>query len=129
MRLLIAMSLAAAPAFAADTSFQCAEDRIARTGMNAAKVAQLCGEPAQASEHEEEVPVEPLPQDLALQQACVQQVVLLHGELGSCQLPQRTRRVMVEEWLYDLGPQNFVRKLRFEDGVLVRIHTGWYGKG
>jgi hypothetical protein len=62
------------------------------------------------------------------QQSCVQQVILLRGDLSLCALPQGTKRVSVEEWRYDLGPNVLVRCLRFEDGVLVGNDTGWYGK-
>lgn len=33
----------------------------------------------------------------------------------------------VEEWHYNLGPQQLVRILEFENGKLVRIDTGGYG--
>jgi hypothetical protein len=33
----------------------------------------------------------------------------------------------VEEWMYNLGPTQFVRYLRFENGRLVNIRTGGYG--
>lgn len=36
--------------------------------------------------------------------------------------------VVVEEWFYDFGPQRFVRRVRFEDGVVVRIDTLGYGQ-
>ena len=32
-----------------------------------------------------------------------------------------------EEWTYDFGPQQFLRKLRFENGVLTQVTTA--GKG
>ena len=31
--------------------------------------------------------------------------------------------MVVDEWVYDLGPQKFRRRLRFEDGELRRIDT------
>lgn len=36
--------------------------------------------------------------------------------------------VEIEEWTYDLGPSLFVYYLTFENGVLVRIESGGYGK-
>jgi hypothetical protein len=36
--------------------------------------------------------------------------------------------VEIEEWMYDLGPSLFVYYLTFENGVLVRIESGGYGK-
>ncbi len=35
--------------------------------------------------------------------------------------------VTVEEWEYDLGPNRFIRYLRFENGRLTRVTTGNYG--
>ncbi len=35
--------------------------------------------------------------------------------------------VRVEEWEYNLGPTQFIRYLRFENGRLRRITTGGYG--
>jgi hypothetical protein len=35
--------------------------------------------------------------------------------------------VWVEEWMVNLGPTQFVRYLRFENGRLVNIRTGGYG--
>ncbi len=35
--------------------------------------------------------------------------------------------VTVDEWVYDFGPQQFVRTLLFENGKLVRIKVGDYG--
>ncbi|WP_027713680.1 DUF2845 domain-containing protein [Desulfuromonas sp. TF] len=37
------------------------------------------------------------------------------------------QEVTVEEWTYNLGPNMFVRILRFENGRLVEIETGEYG--
>ena len=33
----------------------------------------------------------------------------------------------VEYWTYNFGPQSFVRKLKFVDGLLTTIHTAGYG--
>jgi hypothetical protein len=35
--------------------------------------------------------------------------------------------VIVEEWIYNLGPTRFLRYLVFENGRLVNISTGDYG--
>jgi hypothetical protein len=35
--------------------------------------------------------------------------------------------IPVEIWIYNLGPSKLMRKLRFEDGVLVDIDTMGYG--
>ncbi len=35
--------------------------------------------------------------------------------------------ITVEEWMYNPGPSQFIRILRFENNRLVRIETGGYG--
>ena len=35
--------------------------------------------------------------------------------------------VEIETWIYNLGPNRFMRRLRFEDGVVVEIETLGYG--
>jgi hypothetical protein len=42
--------------------------------------------------------------------------------------PEPGRFVTVDEWVYDRGPREFVRLLRFEDGKLVHIEVGDYGR-
>jgi hypothetical protein len=37
------------------------------------------------------------------------------------------QEVIVEEWTYNLGPNLFIRILRFENGRLVEIEMGGYG--
>jgi hypothetical protein len=39
----------------------------------------------------------------------------------------RTIEVQVDEWIYDFGPQKFVRRLVFEQDRLVRTFTDGYG--
>jgi hypothetical protein len=35
--------------------------------------------------------------------------------------------IVVEEWTYNLGPHRFMRRVRFEDGVVVAVDTLGYG--
>lgn len=35
--------------------------------------------------------------------------------------------VQVEAWIYNFGPNKFMRSLRFEDGILAEIETLGYG--
>lgn len=35
--------------------------------------------------------------------------------------------VVIEEWTYNFGPQRFMRRVRFEDGVVVAVETLDYG--
>ena len=38
-----------------------------------------------------------------------------------------TRAVILEQWIYNRGPKQFVRFLTFRDGILVEIDEGTYG--
>jgi hypothetical protein len=35
--------------------------------------------------------------------------------------------VVIDEWVYDFGPQQFVRYVTFVDGKLAKVDTGSYG--
>jgi hypothetical protein len=37
------------------------------------------------------------------------------------------REVPIETWIYNFGPNSFMRRLRFEDGAVVSIETLGYG--
>jgi hypothetical protein len=37
------------------------------------------------------------------------------------------RRCVIDRWTYDRGPSDFVRTLRFEDGVLANVDVGSWG--
>ena len=36
--------------------------------------------------------------------------------------------VHIEEWTYDFGPRRFIRRIIFEDGRVVRVENGDYGR-
>jgi hypothetical protein len=53
---------------------------------------------------------------------------LLEPEMGLHRGPLFVKElVTVEEWEYNLGPNRFIRYLRFENGRLTRITVGDYG--
>jgi hypothetical protein len=52
----------------------------------------------------------------------------LDPDPGIRRVPLRVEElVTIEEWEYDLGPNSFIRYLRFENGRLIRITEGDYG--
>ena len=51
--------------------------------------------------------------------------VWIHGR--PYQLSTEEVAIPVETWVYNFGPRKFMRKLRFEDGVLVDIEVLEYG--
>ena len=42
-------------------------------------------------------------------------------------LPGGEIEVPVETWIYNLGPNKLMRRIRFEDGIVVEIETLGYG--
>ena len=38
------------------------------------------------------------------------------------------RTITYEEWTYDFGPRRFIRRIIFEDGRVVRVENGDYGR-
>ena len=101
---LLAAALIAAPAHA----FRCGS-RIVSEGDTRVEVLAKCGEPA----------------DIERRSIWRQPVYWLHGR--PYHVSNDLAEVPVESWIYNLGPQKLMRRLRFEDGVVVEIETLGYG--
>jgi len=86
-------------------SFRCGNDLI-QEGDRRIQVLKSCGEPDSRDRWEEVRPV----------------TYSLYGHYWSSY-----EKVVVEEWTYNLGPQSFMRIVRFENGEVVEIETGDYG--
>ena len=100
----VAMLLAAVPAHA----FRCG-DKLVEEGDTRAEVRARCGEPV----------------EITYGSILRAPVYWWHGQpirVGSDPV-----EVPVEIWLYNFGPNRFMRRLRFEDGELVEIETLGYG--
>jgi Protein of unknown function (DUF2845) len=107
-RLLLALGLAlaaAAPAYA----FRCGT-RLITEGATRSEVAAKCGDPTEI-DRRGSILRRPL--------------VWIHGRPVT--LGDSVVEIPVEIWIYNLGPNKLMRKLRFEDGVLVDIDTLGYG--
>ena len=103
---LVAAMLTAVPA-AADT-FRCGT-RLVTDGDSASKVERLCGPPT----------------DITRSEILRRPILWRFGRphyLSDELLP-----VSVEFWTYNLGPNKLMRRLRFEDGLVVRIDTLSHG--
>jgi hypothetical protein len=112
--LLIIFFLWAAPSQVLPADFRCGSS-IIDIGARKSEVQRKCGEPASVETWE---------------------AVRYKGSLGSRPvLPDEDlsrpflvkELVTIEEWEYNLGPGQFIRYLRFENGRLIRITTGDYG--
>jgi hypothetical protein len=101
---LLAVALAATPAHA----FRCGSHLVSE-GDTRAEVRAKCGEPA----------------DFERRSVWRQPVVWLHGR--PYHLSNDQIEIPVESWVYNLGPNRLMRRVRFEDGRVVEIETLGYG--
>ena len=84
-------------------------------GSRKSDVLRKCGEPANKEVWDE----------VRYKSSVGSRPVLPDEDLARPFLVQES--VAVEEWEYNLGPGQFIRYLRFENGRLIRITTGDYG--
>lgn len=101
---LLAVTLAATPAHA----FRCGS-RLVTEGDSRAEVLAKCGNPA----------------DIERRSVWRQPVVWLHGR--PYHVGNETIEIPLETWVYNLGSNKLMRRLRFEDGRVVAIETLGYG--
>jgi len=98
----------------ADDSLRCGT-RLVVAGDAPYQVRTVCGNPDDVQQRTE--------------QRTVRRAVTLPCRIGYCQsLVEDSISINVEEWTYDFGPQRLVQYLTFENGRLVRVHSGNYGR-
>jgi hypothetical protein len=107
LALLVVGFLACSPAFA--DSMRCGT-RLVSEGDSRAEVAAQCGEPTDVVE-----------------QRSVFRRPVVWGYGRPIYVGQDFVEVPVEIWLYNLGPNKLMRRLRFEGGYVVEIETLGYG--
>jgi hypothetical protein len=100
--LLNILLLCAVPAYASGTTFSCARG-IVSAGDTAVDLIVKCGEPDWKDSHQEEV-TDRIDRNF-----------------------RHTTYITVEEWTYNLGPQQFMRIITIKNGRITRIRTGQYG--
>jgi hypothetical protein len=97
--------LACSPAFA----FRCG-NRLVSEGDSRSEVAAKCGEPAEV---------------VTLRSVFRRPVIWSYGRpyfVGDDFV-----EIPVETWIYNLGPNKFMRRVRFEGGIVTEIETLGYG--
>lgn len=98
----------------ADGSMRC-KTRLVSAGAAAYEVRSVCGTPDDMQTRTEVRTVR-----RAVSVPCAQ---------GVCSsFVEDSYSVNVEEWIYDFGPQRFLQFLTFEQGKLIQIRSGGYGK-
>lgn len=112
---LVAFGVALAAGDAAADGMRC-NNRLVSKGDATYAVRSRCGEPNDATRR-----VETRTERRRVRVPC--------GPAGGlCDRVQEVSTdVVIDEWTYDFGPQQFVRYLTFVDGKLYDIATGSYG--
>jgi Protein of unknown function (DUF2845) len=110
-RLLLAALLVSISWQAGAQTMECG-NRLITQGDSLAKVAALCGNPAQVDHTS------------IIRSASAGWV---NGQWMQSNGAQIQIEIPVEIWLYNLGPDKLMRQIRFEDGRVVKIETLDYG--
>ncbi|HET9865593.1 MAG TPA: DUF2845 domain-containing protein [Steroidobacteraceae bacterium] len=100
-------SLAASPAFA--DGFRCGT-KLVLEGAPRSEVAAKCGEPTDV---------------ITMRSIWRRPVIWTNGRPYF--IGEDAVEVPVEAWLYNLGPNKLMRRIRFEGGIVVEIETLGYG--
>jgi Protein of unknown function (DUF2845) len=108
LSLALTLALAAGPVGAASATeaMRCGT-RIITRGDPADKMLHFCGEPAAVSTRYAQRPV--------------------LTNYGHVYLPGFVEDVLVEDWTYNLGPHQFMRLVRIENGIVADIKQLGYG--
>lgn len=97
--------LACSPAFA----FRCGNKLVAK-GDSRSEVAAKCGEPTEVTSQ---------------RSVYRRPVIWSHGR--PYYIGEDFIEIPVESWIYNLGPNKFMRRVIFEDGIVAEIETLGYG--
>lgn len=99
----------------ADDGFRCKSGRLVSVGDTTREVRHRCGDPDYATSRTERRTVR-------------YRYSRWVGNVQQSVVEEREVEVPVEEWTYDLGPNAFVRYVTFENGRVVTVTSGDYGR-
>jgi len=109
--------LATTPGARAD-SLSC-DGRIVSTGDSRYEVKSVCGEPDDASQRVEY---------RTIRGRVAGPCQRVDGRIICSDTREQVIEVVIDEWIYDFGRNRFIEYLTFEQGRLVSVRTGSYGK-
>ena len=93
------------------------DNKLVQPGDSSYDVKSLCGPPDDMQQRTEQRRV-----TRAVERPCNTQPT------GRCAfVVEDIVDVVIDEWIYDFGPQRFVQYLTFEGGKLLRVKSGGYG--
>jgi hypothetical protein len=96
------------PALVTAQSLRC-DGKIISEGASRAEVAALCGDPVQVD-----------------QKSVYYRPIASTGNQANPRAASAVE-VQVEVWTYNFGPNRLMQRIRFEDGLVVRIESLGYG--
>jgi hypothetical protein len=99
----------------ADDGFRCGTGRLVSVGDGMYEVRNRCGDPDAVSTRVEKRRVK---YRVSRWIYGVQETIIEEREVD----------IPIEEWTYDLGPRAFIRYVMFENGAVVNVTTGSYGR-
>jgi Protein of unknown function (DUF2845) len=100
--------VACLPALVTAQSLRC-DGKIISEGASRAEVAALCGDPVQVD-----------------QKSVYYRPIASTGNQANPRAASAVE-VQVEVWTYNFGPNRLMQRIRFEDGLVVRIESLGYG--
>jgi hypothetical protein len=119
---LLPFALAAASLLlpATATAMRCGTALISKGDIRA-KVLKYCGEPTQTSEHYG------LRQGFYVRSGVTLRTTNGTVSRGQHYYPYGQIEVLVEDWIFNLGPNRLMRHITFENGIVVEVETLDYG--
>ena len=99
----------------ADDGFRCRTGRLVSLGDRMPEVQGRCGDPDFVSTRIEKRKVK-------------HRVTRWVGGVQESVIEEVEVEVPLDEWTYDLGPQSFIRYVLFENGSVINVTTGGYGR-
>jgi hypothetical protein len=98
-----------------DSGFRCESGRLVFTGDHMYEVRKKCGDPDMVTQRLEKRKV-------------TQKVRRWIGGVAEEVDEEREVEIPIDEWVFDLGPERFIRIVSFEDSRVTCVNTGDYGK-
>jgi hypothetical protein len=114
LRLALVLAVAWPATVLADGGLRCGT-RVVDVGDHMAEVQDKCGEPDFVSQR--------------IERRIVRRTVKIRrGPVEEWVTDEIEVEVPLDEWTYDFGPNAFLRFVTFENGQLVNVRTGGYGR-
>ncbi len=94
-------------------------DQLASNGASLYEVKSICGDPDMATQRVEQ---------RTIYQRAIGPCVAVQGRTVCGGTVQQVVDIVVDDWTFDFGSNRFITYVRFENGRLVQVTHGGYGK-